>query len=445
MTASLTRKLADFAVDPAYDDLPKPVIHAVRRAILDSVGVSVAGARHPAARMLVDMVKGLGTGGRCGIVGSNHRTDAVNAALANGVAAHVLDWDDTILPTRAHLSAALLPALIAESEIQGWTLRQIIPAFAVGFELQARLNHAIYPSVHLRGWQGTGIAGGAGTAAAIGRMKKLDADRIVHAMGIAATNASGLIATFGSMSKPLNIGRAGASGLQSAYLASLGYTSNPDIFGSGRFLEMFDDNPRHEILTGRLGEAWSILENGYKLYPCGFVAHAMIDAVRDLRVKAGKIGKLKRLRLTVSPESTHLMGNADPINELQAKFSLLYDAAVAWNDGHVTPAAFDMPAVRDPRHRSVMAVTGITSSATVKQHEAHARAEFEDGSSLSTHIAHARGTPERPLTDRDLIDKFDAAMVLGELQGGAELASLILESEDVPVALLMKRVFVGAN
>ena len=125
-------------------------------------------------------------------------------------------------------------------------------------------------------------------------MLKLDADRIVHAMGIAATNASGLIATFGSMSKALNIGRAGASGLQSAYLASLGYTSNPDIFGAGRFLEMYDDRPRLEVLVDQLGEAWSILQNGYKLYPCGFVAHAMIDAVRDLRVKAGRASKLKR-------------------------------------------------------------------------------------------------------------------------------------------------------
>src|SRR5215204_5805663 len=134
---------------------------------------------------------------------------------------------------------------MAVGDLEGWTLDDIIPAFAVGFELQGRLNHAIYPSVHLRGWQGTGIVGGIGTAAAISRMLGLNASRTVHAMGIAATNASGLIATFGSMSKPLNIGRAGASGLQSAYLAALGFTSHEDVIGTGRFLELYDEAPRH--------------------------------------------------------------------------------------------------------------------------------------------------------------------------------------------------------
>lgn len=92
-----------------------------------------------------------------------------------------------------------------------------------------------------------------------------------HAIGIAA---------FGSMSKPLNIGRAGASGLQSALLASLGYTSHADILGAGKFLEQYDDEPRHNVLIDSLGERWSIRENGYKPYPCGFVAHAAIDAAR---------------------------------------------------------------------------------------------------------------------------------------------------------------------
>lgn len=440
MDKPLTLRLAEFAVDPAFDQPPADVVHAVRRAILDSIGVAVAGTRHPASRIARSMVANLGTQGRCGVVGSSHRTDAVNAALVNGVTAHVLDWDDTILPTRAHLSAALLPALIAAGETEGWSIRQIIPAFAVGFELQARLNESIYPSVHLRGWQGTGIAGGAGTAAAISRMMKLDARKVAHAMGIAATNASGLIATFGSMSKSLNIGRAGASGLQSALLAALGYTSHADIFGAGKFLELYDDAPRPEILLDGLGELWSILDNGYKLYPCGFVAHAMIDAVRDLRAEAGPERRLKGLRLTVSPESTHLMGNANPGNELEAKFSLLYDAAVAWTEGHVTPAAFEEEAIADPRYRSVMALTEIVSSAEVRQHEAFAKAEFDDGSNLAIHVPHARGTPARPLTDRDLLEKFDAALAIGGLEGGNELATLILEGEDVPVAELMDRV-----
>jgi 2-methylcitrate dehydratase PrpD len=434
---SLTQRLAEFAVDPAHGELSDGVVHAARRAILDSVGVSVAGTRHAAWQKAVDMVRELKAGGECRLIGSVERTDPINAALVNGIAAHVLDWDDTILPTRAHLSAALLPALVATGETRGRSLTDIIPAFVIGFELQARLNHAIYPSVHLRGWQGTGIVGGIGTAAAVGRMLKLTPRQIAHAIGIAATNASGLIATFGSMSKPLNIGRAGASGLQSAFLAALDFTSHEDVLGEGRFLELYADAPRHDLLLDGLGTEWSILRNGYKPYPCGFVAHAMIDAVRELRAKGGGTRRLRRLALRVSPESVHLMGNRDPTNELEAKFSLAYDAAVAWSDGHVTPAAFEDEAVRAPRYRSIMALTEITASADIAQHEALAEAEFEDGSVERVHVEHARGTPARPMSDTDLFEKFSAALAMGGIADAPTLRTLIMDEPDVPVSVLM--------
>lgn len=434
--STLTETVAAFAGNPAFKTLPEDVAHAVRRAMLDSIGVSVAGTKHPASQKVIELVTTVAGSGPCHIVGSAKKTDPINAALANGVTAHVLDWDDTILPTRAHLGAVLLPPLVAAGQGEGWTIEDILPAYAIGFEIQSRLNHATYPSIHLRGWQGTGIVGGIGTAAAVGRLFGLDRRQLVHAMGVAATNASGLIATFGSMAKSLNLGRAGASGLQSAYLARLGFTSNEDILGAGKFLEMYDEAPRYGIVSDGLGEKWSIVENGYKPYPCGFVAHAMIDAVRDLRTKVGGPAKLKRLDLKVSPESTHLMGNPDPTNELEAKFSLLYEAAVAWVDGHVTPAAFEEEAVRDPRYRTVMAVTTITSVKGIAQHEAIAEAEFEDGRAETLHVQHARGTQARPMTDGDLKEKFTAAFELGGYKNADTVADLVMNGRKEPVGAL---------
>jgi 2-methylcitrate dehydratase PrpD len=436
---TLTETVAAFAGNPAFKTLPDEVAHAVRRAMLDSIGVSVAGTKHPASRKVIELVATVAGGGSCHIVGSAKKTDPLNAALANGVTAHVLDWDDTILPTRAHLGAVLLPPLVAAGQKEGWTIEDILPAYAIGFEIQSRLNHSVYPSIHLRGWQGTGIVGGIGTAAAIGRLFGLSQVQLIHAMGIAATNASGLIATFGSMAKSLNLGRAGASGLQSAYLARFGFTSNDDILGDGKFLEMYDEAPRHGIVSDGLGEKWSIVENGYKPYPCGFVAHAMIDAVRDLRAKVGGPAKLRRLDLKVSPESTHLMGNPDPTNELEAKFSLLYEAAVAWVDGHVTPAAFEEEAVRDPRYRTIMAVTKIESVKGVAQHEAFAEAEFEDGRIEKLHVAHARGTQARPMTDADLLEKFTAAFELGGYRNAASIADLVMTGGKQPVGALYEQ------
>ena len=443
--ANPTQIIAAFAADRRHDRLAPEVEHAVRRAMLDSLGVMAAGTRHPASVKVIDMIQGLGATGPCRIVGSATRADAISAALANGVSAHVFDWDDTILPTRAHLSAALLPALIAAGETRGWTIADIIPGFAVGFEIAARINHAVYPSVHLRGWQGTGIAGGAGAAAAIGRMLGLGVDAIAHAMGISATGASGLIATFGSMSKPLNIARAGASGLQSAHLAARGFTSHPDIFGAGRFLEMFDDAPRHHLLTGGLGARWSILDNGYKPYPCGFVAHATIDAVRDLAATAGNGVGLRALRLRVSPEAMQLMNKTDPANELEAKFSLIYDAAVAWVEGNVSPAAFEDAAVRDPRYRSVMALTRITVCDDVAQHEAFAEADLAGGRTIDVHVRHARGTAERAMTDEDLKVKFASGLEIGGFDCAGDLAGLVMEASGEPVARILDHLAIPAR
>ena len=365
--------------------------------------------------------------------------DPINAALANGVTAHVLDWDDTILPSRAHLGAVLLPPLIAAGEIAGWTIGQIIPAYAIGFEIGARLNNCTYPSIALRGYQGTGIVGSIAAATAVGRMMKLDASKLCHAMGIAAANTSGLIATFGSMTKALNLGRAGASGLQSAYLAADGFTSNEDIFGVGKFLELYDDEPKLDVLLDDFGERWSILKNGYKPYPCGFVAHAMIDAVRDLRTKVGSTTGLRKLSLEVSPESMRLMGNPDPANELEAKFSLVYEAAVAWVEGHVTPAAFEDEAIRDPRYRSAMKLISIATSSERAQHEAFAEAEFDGGRKESLLVSQARGTQARPLDDSDLREKFDAALQLGGIEDAEGLANLVMHGDREPVGELIRK------
>lgn len=423
---SSTLRIAKFAVDPRHEEIGDEVAHAVRRAILDSIGVAAAGTRHPASGKVIAMIEGLGATGPCRIIGSSLRADPVNAALANGVLAHVFDWDDTILPTRAHLSAVLLPALMAAGETRGWTFEQIIPAFAVGFEIASRTNLAVYPSIHMRRWQGTGMAGGAGVAAAVGRLLGLSPSEIANAIGIAATNASGLRATYGSMSKALNIGRAGASGLQSVLLAARGFTSHPDMLGEGKFLEMYDDNPRHDALTDALGKRWSILENGYKPYPCGFVAHATIDAVRELRAQAGEGVALTCLRLRVSPESMRLMNKIDPRNELEAKFSLVYDAAVAWIDGNVSPAAFEDAAIADPRYRGVMALTEVMVEERIAQHEAYAAAELSDGRSLQVHVVHPRGTKERQMSDSDLLQKFDLGLGIGGFDGADAVADFIM-------------------
>jgi 2-methylcitrate dehydratase PrpD len=367
-SASVTRELARFALETDGATLSADVVRAVKRAFLDSIGVTVAGATHPAARIVVDTTTSLVPTGDTTIVGFPGRTDVVSATLANGVMAHVLDWDDVLLPMRLRASATLVPALLATGET---ALRDrdvdLIGAYGVGFEIQARLASAISPEMPERGWHGTGIVGGIGVAAAVGRLLGLDEEQMAHAMGIAGTAAQGLVATFGSMSKALNLGRAGAAGVQSAHLAARGFTSHPDLIGSGGFLAMYDDRPRLDELLDDLGSRWAVVDNRYKPYPCGVVAHAAIDAMVDLRSQAPPGEPLAAVRLTVSPETVRLMGNPEPRTGLEAKFSVRYTTAAAWTDGQILPSTFDDAAVADGRYATAMAAVTVEASDAIAQ------------------------------------------------------------------------------
>ena len=428
---SLTAELAAFALETDAGGLPGGVRHAIRRAFLDSLGVTIAGARHPASAMVVETLPALSGPHSATIVGFARRTDPAGAALANGVMAHILDWDDTLLPARLHLSATLVPALLATGETEAASGRELVAALAIGFEIQARLADAISPMMPERGWHGTGIVGGIGVAAAVSRLIGSSQGQTTHAMGIAGTAAAGLVTTFGSMAKALNIGRAAAAGVQSAQLAARGFTSHPDLLDAGNFLRMYDDAPRMDHLGVGLGSSWAVLENGYKPYPCGVVAHAVIDAMLQLRADAPPGDAPTTIRLTVSPETIRLMGNRSPATGLEAKFSVAYAAAVAWVDGHVLPAAFDDATVADPAYQALVRTVRVDPSDSVAQDEAICEVRTASGWTGTAHVEHARGTRARPLDDLELRDKFRAACEVGGVDRADKLIDVVDRLEDV--------------
>jgi 2-methylcitrate dehydratase PrpD len=167
----------------------------------------------------------------------------------------------------------------------------------------------------------------------------------------------------------------------------------------------------------------------------------MIDTVRDLRSAAGPDADLAAMTLEVSPESTHLMGNGNPQTGLEAKFSLLYEAAVAWVEGNVTPSAFDAPAVADPRYRAVMERTRITADKGIPQHAARGRVVLADGRVETAAVGQARGTPARPLSDDDLIEKWGVCFAMAGMEPG-DLAARILSGEDLSLIDVMNYITV---
>lgn len=405
-----TERFARFAAGTTYDDLPGEVVHAVRRAVVDSLGVTVGGRDHETVRAALRAVRETGGSGIATVVGEERRADLHSATLVNGIMAHVLDWDDSIYPTRLHPSAALVPALLAAGEDLDASGRALVVGHAVGFEIARRLADAAYPGFYAGNWHGTGITGAAATAGAVGSMLGLDADRMVHALGVGAGLGAGTLSALGSSAKSLILGHAGSAGLDAAYLARQGFTAHPDMLGrGGGFLDLYASDPAYEGLTDGLGERWAVLDNGFKPYPCGMVAHAAIDAARELRALAPPRSRLAALRLRVSSETADMTGVTDPATGLQAKFSVRYEAAVAWVEGNVGPAAFEDDAVRRPEIREAMARTTVEAVERIAQQEAWAEAETADGWRHEVHVPYARGTVQRPLSDDDLDEKFRLA------------------------------------
>jgi 2-methylcitrate dehydratase PrpD len=282
-----------------------------------------------------------------------------------------------------------------------------------------------------RGWHGTGIVGGVGVAAAVSRLLGSSPHQTAHAMGIAGTAAAGLVATFGSMAKALNLGRAGAAGVQSAQLAARGFTSHADLLGAGNFLRMYDDAPRIDQVRDRLGSSWAVLDNGYKPYPCGVVAHAAIDAVLKLRTEAPAGDSPTAMHLTVSPETGRLMGNPSPATGLEAKFSVAYAAVVAWVDGNVLPRAFDDATVVEPAYQALLPTIHVEPSDAVAQDEAVCEIRTTSGWTSTAHVEHARGTGARPLDDHELQAKFRTACEVGGVARASELIDAVDRIENL--------------
>jgi len=437
----VTGRLVSWAAGTTFDDLPDNVVHAARRSILDSLGVTVGGSSSEPAAILLDLADGLGGTPVATIVGSRRRSDVLTAALVNGVMAHVLDFDDTLLPTRIHASAPLLPGLLAVGEGRGTAFRDVLAAFAVGLELQSRLASAMYPDYADRGWHGTGVVGPVAVAAAVGRLLGLDEGRLAHAVGLGATQGAGITAVFGSMAKSLNLARAGSSGVHCALLAERGFTSNPaGLDPAAKWFARYSDVLDEDLLLGDLGERWALPVNGFKPYACGLVAHAAIDGVRQLRDDTGLAAEeIAVLHLRVPPESLVLMGNLSPTTELEAKFSVAYAAAAAYIDGSAGPATFGEERVNDPRYRALLSRVVLEGDAGVRQDEAAVTLTTTSGATHRAHVEHALGTQENPMTDAQLEEKFTALAVpvLG-VERSSEAMRQVWQLDHEPVAQLTR-------
>ncbi|HEV3139862.1 MAG TPA: MmgE/PrpD family protein, partial [Vicinamibacterales bacterium] len=422
---------------------------------LDTVGVTLAGAREPVSCIVQQLVASEG-GDDCRVIGTSNRAGAIGAALAGGTAAHALDYDDMCFVSLAHPSAPLVAAAWAAAEIANASGRALLDAYVVGFEIEGRLGRAMNPRHYRRGWHCTSTLGTIGSAAACARLFGLDETRTAHAIAIAASSASGLKENFGTMVKPLHAGLAARSAVLAAELARAGMTASAAaIEGPQGFLAAFDsESPSLDAVIADLGTRWEILDTGItvKLYPSCAATHPMLDALIDLQSRERfTAADVNTIEVGVDPITPTVLIYDHPASGLEGKFSLPFCAAAAVVNGCVGIETFDEAQLRDPRiaslqSRVTMRVDKTLDASAPPLTQARVTVRLRDGRQLSAEANGARGYPERPATDDQLKKKFVscATRVMSSVQANDAWSALrgleTVTIADVSAALARVRV-----
>jgi 2-methylcitrate dehydratase PrpD len=404
----VTRRLAGFVVRSRPADVPAGPRKEAARSILNWVGCALGGSRHDTVERALQALDEFSGPRKATVLGRAGRLDALHAALLNGISSHVLDYDDTHLETIIHPAGPVLPAILALSELRRARGEEFLHAFVLGVEVECRIGKAVYPSHYDVGWHITGTAGVFGAAAAAGKLLGLDERQMAWALGIAATQSSGLREMFGSMCKALHPGRAAQNGLAAALLAAKGFTSSERSIEAPRgFAHVLATERKLSRVTDGLGESFEISRNTYKPFACGIVVHPVIDACLQLRREHVLSADLiDRVDLRVHPLVLELTGKKTPATGLEAKFSVYHSAAVAILRGAAGPGEYTDAVARDP---AVIALRGRVRAEPrngVREEEAYATIVLKDGRRLEKHVEHAVGSLERPMSDADLERKF---------------------------------------
>lgn len=319
--SELTDLLWDRFGELRLDDVPADVRRVAEQCVLDWFGVAAAGASEPLAAMLRDQYSF--DASTCTLVGGG-QADAERAALVNGAIGHALDFDDTSPPMGGHPTVPVMPAALAMVEATGRSGADLLTAYVVGHEVEAGIGMGIGVDHYFRGWHQTATMGVFGAAAATAWLLGLDNEQFGRAMGIAASNASGVKANFGTMTKPLHAGQAASRGVMAAQLAARGFTADSEAIDGNQGLTQAASSGEFAMDRVRsMGDRWALPRTLFKFHAACHLTHAGIEATRSLLTQHGVgVGDVESISLTVNPSILDVCGIPEPTTGLEAKFSL---------------------------------------------------------------------------------------------------------------------------
>ena len=453
----LLRALAERISQVTYDRLPSAAVAVAKRGILDTVGVTLAGANDETTAVVGNVLRKTASPGPALIFGGSERIDVLNAALINGTASHALDFDDCSNTLGGHPSAPILPGLWAIAP--GLSGKAFIAAYAAGVECETRFARAVNFHHYDKGWHPTATLGTFGAAAACGHLLKLSADQLATALALAASMASGIKANFGTMTKPFHVGQSTRNGLLAAMLAKEGMTANHGALEHDQgFFAVYNGagNFKSDRLLEDWGNPYDLEDPGiaFKRHPCCGSTHPAVDAMLHLR----ETHKLTPERVTKVESWTHPRrlahtNRSNPQSGLDGKFSIQYVLARALMHGIVSMDHFSDDAVRDPATRALMArVTSAPDPEAKRETTDHFYCRLKLTKADGEAVEHFQDRPigrdkDHPLPAGALEAKFrDCAQVVLDAQATETLLQQCLALETLPdVSIVLDVIAAGVK
>lgn len=432
---NITEELSKFITDITFEDLPKDVVHEGKRSLINIIGVAVGACRHESIDIVLDLAREINAVPTTAIWGRTEKADILFASLINGMASHMFDFDDTHLATIMHPSAPVAPAAFAVGEERNLKCSDVLLSFILGIEAECRISNAVSPRHLEQGFHLTGTVGHLGAAIAAGKSYGLRSSQLSQAIGLAATQASGIVDMLGTMSKPFHPGHAAMDGIMAAKLISRGFTSSSQVLESRKgFAYVFTPESDISKILQNIGREYEILKNSYKPFACGIVAHPAIDAAIRIKNKH-KItaSQVKFINCIVHPFVPVPMGKKYPKTGLEGKFSTYHCVAVGLIDGTAGEVQFSDARVNDPEIVNLRHKVKLTTNGNIEKDEAVLEVELNDGKIITEHVKNCIGSIGSPMTDQDLSKKFqEVASITMPMPKVNELLDTLWNFENVP-------------
>ena len=417
---TITANIAEWAADVQFEDLSKEAVYQAKRFLLDSVGCALGGYQQHDVKIALEVMAEVAGPGTCTVMGTGEQLDPVSASLLNGLMIRCMDYNDIYWKQDPCHPSDIFPAAIAGAEREGTGGRELIVGLVLGHEFEQRLCEAAFPGIRERGWHHATLTAFVSPIVA-GRMLKLSAEQIQHAIGISASPRCTLGAvTAGKLTMMKNTvdPLATQSGVFAALLAEKGYTGPEHVIdGKEGLVHVFGPEWKLNILTDGLGESWRITQCGMKAFPTEALTHTPISAVLGIvKDQDLKPEEILQVHVRTTARGADILSDPskyDPHTKETADHSLPYVIAAAIAERQVTPLQFEMKKILDPRIREQLNKIVVVADPEIEKcfpalQRVIVKITTTDGRSFEKQLDYPKGDPRNPLTDKEVEEKFEA-------------------------------------